>query len=96
MFVTTAVNLNTSEEISRLLCAAVVSKSFCKQLLASPDKAIRRGYQGESFSFSEQELRWISSIKANSLADFASQLAARPVVPGLPVQAGSVFAARVS
>jgi hypothetical protein len=67
----------TSEclEISRLLAAAVINPNFCTLLLKNPEQALSVGFQGEDFLFSEEERELILSIRANSLADLASQLA---------------------
>jgi hypothetical protein len=61
------------QEISRLLTAAVVNIHFRQMLLANPGKAIAKGYAGEAFSITTDERKRLSSIRATSLADFASQ-----------------------
>jgi len=61
------------QEISRLLTAAVVNIHFRQMLLANPGKAISRGYAGEAFRITSDEKKRLSSIRATSLADFASQ-----------------------
>jgi hypothetical protein len=61
-------------EISRLISAAVISKTFCQLLLSNPGKALDYGFQGETFFLNSVEKNKILSIKANSLADFAAQL----------------------
>ena len=62
-------------EVSRLLSAAVISRSFRSALLSDPAKAIASGYFGEQFKMSDKETRQVKSIHACSLADFAVQLA---------------------
>ena len=62
-------------ELSRLLAAAVINPEFCRQLLDNPDLALKNGFQGEDFLFTEEEREIILSIRAVSLADLASQLA---------------------
>jgi hypothetical protein len=62
------------DELNRLLCAAVVSKSFCKMLLTSPEIALASGYQGETFNLSDAERSWLYSLKPNSLVDLAADL----------------------
>jgi hypothetical protein len=62
-------------EISRLLAAAVVNPQFCHLLLNDPALALQTGYQGEDFYFSDDERDQILSIRADSLADLADQLA---------------------
>jgi hypothetical protein len=61
-------------ELSRLMAAAVVSPKFCNMLLKDPVGAIKYGYEGEKFSFSNGERDLILSIRSNSLADLAGQL----------------------
>jgi hypothetical protein len=63
-----------SQEYSRILTAAVVNSHFRQMLLANPAKAIAGGFGGEAFSLASDEKKRLSSIKANSLADFARQL----------------------
>ncbi len=65
---------NDRLELSRLMAAAIISPKFCNMLLKDPDMAIKTGYQGEDFSFSEGERDLICSIRANSLPDLADQL----------------------
>ena len=62
-------------EISRLLAAAVVNTEFCHLLLQDPALALKNGFQGETFSFTNDERDIIQSIRADSLADLANQLA---------------------
>ena len=62
-------------EISRLLAAAVINPGFCKVLLNNPEQALDRGFQGEYFSFTEEERNLILSIRADSLAELANQFA---------------------
>ena len=61
----------TRREISRLLSAAVVSRTFAKALLTNPKQALESGYQGQSFRFSSAEIEMISSIHASNLQEFA-------------------------
>lgn len=70
-------HLNSSHEtneLSRLLCAAVVSPRFRDKLLKDPNAAIRSGYQSETFYLSPEERAWVLSTQAVNLTDFASQL----------------------
>ena len=62
-------------ELSRLLAAAVINPGFCHQLLDDPELALKSGFQGEDFLFTEEERELIISIRAASLAELASQLA---------------------
>jgi len=64
----------TGREISRLISAAVVNKNFCQMLLTNPRRALAAGFQGESFLLDSGQKNLVYSIKADSLADFASQL----------------------
>jgi len=62
-------------EYSRILSAAVINRQFRDLLLSDPDKAISKGFNGESFQLSVEERQEIKSLKGLSLKDFASQLA---------------------
>ena len=62
-------------ELSRLLAAAVINPGFCQLLLEDPEQAIEKGFQGEDFFFTENERNLILSIRADSLAGLANQLA---------------------
>jgi hypothetical protein len=62
-------------EYSRILSAAVINSNFRNILLRDPAKAIAGGYSGEKFNLGHADQKRLSSIHANSLADFASQLA---------------------
>jgi hypothetical protein len=65
---------SNSNEISRLLTAAVVNANFRTLLLNDPARALAIGFNGETFRFTRGEHERILSIKARSLADFAEQL----------------------
>jgi hypothetical protein len=58
-------------EMSRLINAALVDKSFCGRLLSEPASAIENGYNGEIFRLSSLETEFVFSVKADSLTDFA-------------------------
>jgi len=62
-------------EMSRLLAAAAINPDFCQLLLADPDSALRSGFLGEDFSFTEEERDLILSIRAESLPELANELA---------------------
>lgn len=62
------------QEYSRILTAAVINMQFRQLLLSNPGKAIESGYGGETFSLAREEKKRVASIRATSLADFASQL----------------------
>jgi len=59
---------------SRIISAAVINERFCNLLLKDPEKAINSGYSGETFELNLEDKRRLSSIRANSLSDFASKL----------------------
>ena len=63
-----------NEELNRMLCAAVVSKSFRNMLLVNPEIAVANGYQGESFNLSDQDRSWLYSMRSTSLVDFAAKM----------------------
>jgi hypothetical protein len=68
-------NFHIQQEFSRVLTAAVINGSFRQALLNNPSQAITSGFGGEAFNLSADVLKRLSSIRANSLAEFASQLA---------------------
>jgi len=67
-----------SRESLRVLSAAVVSSRFRQMLLSDPRRAIRSGYAGETFQMEENEIAWMASIRAESLAEFARQMSEVP------------------
>ena len=67
-------NFQVQQEISRLLTAAVINGSFRKALLNNPGKAISSGFGGEAFNLGADVVQRVSTIRANSLSDFATQL----------------------
>ena len=68
-----------SDELNRLLSAAVVNQEFCRKLLATPLKAIKDGYCGYVFDLPPNELQTLASLSCVSLDDFARQLLSQPV-----------------
>jgi hypothetical protein len=87
---------NNNLEVSRLLAAAVINPEFCQLLLDNPELAMDNGFQGENFLFTEGERDLILSIRADSLADLARQLARtsnghQPIQFKNPVQPTTVF-----
>lgn len=65
---------SSNDELNRLLCAAVVSKSFRSMLVANPEIAAATGYQGESFNLSGEDQDWLSSVRPSNLVDFAANM----------------------
>jgi hypothetical protein len=63
-----------TDELNRLLSAAVVSKSFRNMLLVNPEIAVTSGYQGESFNLSDKDRSWLFSIRPTSLVDLAANM----------------------
>ena len=64
-----------SRELNRLICAAVVSRKFCAQLLHFPELALEAGYNGEDFRLTAAEREFVLSCQAGSLVEFAQHLA---------------------
>jgi hypothetical protein len=62
------------QEYSRIMTAAVINERFRKLLLTNPELALKSGYGGEAFHLAQEEASHISSIRANSLAEFARQM----------------------
>jgi hypothetical protein len=71
-------NSYPSRESLRVLSAAVVSNRFRQTLLSDPRRAIAAGYAGETFHLDEGEMAWMSSIRAESLAEYARQMTEVP------------------
>ena len=69
----------------RVLSAAVVSSRFRQTLLSNPRRAISSGYAGETFYLDEGEVAWMSSIRAENLADYARQMVDVPFPAVAPV-----------
>jgi hypothetical protein len=65
---------SSNDEMNRLLCAAVVSKSFRNILMANPEIAVTSGYQGETFNLSDEDRRWLFSIRPANLVDLAANM----------------------
>lgn len=72
-------------ELSRLLAAAVVSPKFCGHLIEEPEQAIKNGFQGETFLFTDEERDLVMSIRADSLSGLAQQLA-RTFTESIPLK----------
>jgi hypothetical protein len=64
----------SNDEMNRLLCAAVVSKSFRNMLIENPEIAVASGYQGESFNLSDEDRRWLFSMRPANLVDLAANM----------------------
>jgi hypothetical protein len=65
---------SNSNELNRVFAAAVVSRHFRDLLLQNPREAITKGYRGETFSLTPEESDLIASIRAETLAELASQV----------------------
>jgi hypothetical protein len=59
----------SASQLSAVLVNALADEHFCQSLLASPDKALTR------FELSPDELSALSSIRANSIEEFAAGMA---------------------
>jgi hypothetical protein len=70
----TANRSDAVREYSRILTAAVISSQFRQMLLSNPAKAIAAGFGGEAFCLENEEKNRVASIRATTLADFASEL----------------------
>ncbi len=67
-------NFHIQQEFSRLLTAAVINGSFRQALLDNPGEAISSGFGGEAFNLGADVVKRLSTIRATSLAEFASQM----------------------
>jgi hypothetical protein len=70
-----------SNDMNRLLTAAVVSHKFCNLLLNDPLEAIAKGYNGETFQLTAEEMQLLDAIKASTLRDFVKQLLMKSLIP---------------
>ena len=73
-YTVSTMNSYPSRESLRVLSAAVVSKRFRQILLSDPRRAIASGYAGETFHMDDREIDWMSSIRAENLAEFARRM----------------------
>ncbi len=65
---------SANDELNKVLCAAVISKSFRKMLLSNPEIALASGYQGESFHLSDEDRSWLFSTRPANLVDLAANM----------------------
>lgn len=63
-----------SEELTKLVAAAVISHHFCHLLLTDPEQALESGYNGTTFDLTTRERQLVLTIQATSLTEFARQL----------------------
>ena len=64
-----------SQELSRLIAAAVVNKTFCHMLLTNPAEALQKGFSTEKFELTAAERSLVMAIHAIDIVDFARQVA---------------------
>lgn len=64
-----------SQELSRLIAAAVVNKTFCHVLLTNPAQALQKGFSTETFELTTAERSLVMAIHAIDIVDFAQQVA---------------------
>src|SRR4051794_18390542 len=67
-------SVSLSNNVNRLLSALVVSPCFRRMLFSDPVAALAAGYNGERFQLSPAEYAAVTSLRVNSLSDFAAQL----------------------
>jgi hypothetical protein len=65
---------NSSNGLSRLFAAAVVSRQFRETLLQEPEAALKSGYLGQTFQLTDREKNMLCSIRAESLTDLAQKV----------------------
>jgi len=63
-----------SKNINRLLSAMVVSPRFRHLLFTDPVTALDAGYNGEKFQLTATEYAAVTSLRVNTVRDFAAQL----------------------
>ena len=59
--------------MARLINAALVDRGFCSLLIFDPAAALSKGYRGETFDLSETERRFVLTVRAETLTEFAIQ-----------------------
>lgn len=74
VFQRTATRVGRSTEISKVISAAVINKSFREMLLDHPGLALNQGFGGQNFYLTDDEKAVICSIKATNLSDFSRAL----------------------
>ena len=60
--------------LNQLLCAALVDKRFCADLVQNPADAMEKGYRNHSFELSRPEYEMLQLINADNFEDFAFQV----------------------
>ncbi|MEA3438931.1 MAG: hypothetical protein U9R58_01475 [Chloroflexota bacterium] len=60
--------------LNQLLCAALVDKRFCADLVQNPAEAMEKGYRNHSFDLSRPEYEMLQQISADNIEDFAFQV----------------------
>jgi hypothetical protein len=68
------VETRSSNGLNRVFAAAVVNRQFCDMLLKNPREALQKGYLGETFPLTPEEISLIASIRAESLPELARQV----------------------
>lgn len=72
-------NTPAGRAVVHLLTCAVVSRRFRTLLLCDPARALREGYEGETFELSAEDKSYILRTRAATLAELAQQLLTRYV-----------------
>jgi hypothetical protein len=62
-----------TDEMNKVLAAAIVDEKFRDLLLANPDAIMLGGYNGHTFNLGSEEVNFILSVQAVSLTDFAAR-----------------------
>lgn len=60
-----------SEDLLRVLCAAIVNRQFRQRLLARPLATISAGYGGMAFHLTEDEHEILATLQVSTLPDFS-------------------------
>lgn len=67
-----------SKEVNKLLCAAVISRSFRERLLNDPSRALEEGCNNEQFRLTASERERVLAHSAATLPEFAAGLRGTP------------------
>jgi hypothetical protein len=63
--------------LNHILCAALVDKRFCRELLIDTAKVIHDGYLDHTFDLPVEDYRFVCGIRTTRVEDFAEQIIAQ-------------------
>lgn len=60
--------------LNQILCAALIDRDFCSELLKNPLQAVAVGYLGNCFELSSEEKQLLIGIEVNTIEEFATRV----------------------